>query len=115
MDKIDIARPGAFWLYLRTSIQNRLVNTAGDSARRPSADVSIESAALVSPGQDEDKVLSYEKGLESLTDDERAVIVLRLEFGFSHEEVAIAMGWPSADAARMRATRAVAELARYMS
>jgi RNA polymerase sigma-70 factor (ECF subfamily) len=45
----------------------------------------------------------------------REAVILRLEFGFSHREIADAIGSPSANAARMLVSRAVEKLARGMS
>lgn len=108
---LQVERPGAFWLYLRRSVQSRLSNSARTAARRPSADVDIADASIADPRQYESELIDYERGLEKLAEEERAIIVLRLEFGLSHQEVATALGLASADAARMRATRAVSRLA----
>jgi DNA-directed RNA polymerase specialized sigma24 family protein len=57
----------------------------------------------------------YEAALASLTTAERDAIVARLELGLTHEEIAQALGKPSADAARMAVARAMVQLARVMT
>ena len=56
----------------------------------------------------------YEAALASLSDDDREAIVARVELGGTYEEVAIALGKPSADAARMAVGRALLKLAEGM-
>ena len=56
----------------------------------------------------------YEAALTSLSDDDREAIVARVELGGTYEEVAIALGKPSADAARMAVGRALLKLAEGM-
>jgi RNA polymerase sigma-70 factor (ECF subfamily) len=49
-----------------------------------------------------------------LTEGERQAVVLRVELGLSYEEIAGQLEKPSADAARMAVTRAIARLAAEM-
>jgi DNA-directed RNA polymerase specialized sigma24 family protein len=53
----------------------------------------------------------YESALERLTPEQREAVIMRIEMGLSHQEVADALGAPSADAARMIVARALAHLA----
>ena len=54
---------------------------------------------------------AYEDALEHLTDDQRAAVTLRLEMGCRHEEIAVLLGKPSANAARMLVTRGLVRMA----
>ena len=45
---------------------------------------------------------------------DREAVILRVEFGYSHEEIAEAIGSPSANAARMTVARALVRLAEEM-
>jgi RNA polymerase sigma-70 factor (ECF subfamily) len=56
----------------------------------------------------------YEAALASLSDDDREAIVARVELGGTYEEVAAALGKPTADAARMAVGRALLRLAEAM-
>ncbi len=115
LDHIEVQRPGAFWLYLRETLRNRLSNALRDSGRRPQGspiDTAFPDQQL-SDGTRE-ALIDYEKALPLLKEDDRAAIVLRVEFGLSHQEVATALGLASPDAARVKAARALARLAEHM-
>ena len=59
-----------------------------------------------------EKLRRYEAALERLSEEQREAVILRVEFGMSHAEVAQAMGKPNADAARMTVARAMVHLER---
>ena len=61
-----------------------------------------------------EKLEAYEAGLARLSADQQEAIVLRLELGFKHREVADALGLPSANAARMAVVRALVRLTEVM-
>ena len=56
----------------------------------------------------------YEAALARLPEEQQEAVALRLELGFSYGEIAEAIGSPTANAARMAVTRAVARLADLM-
>jgi RNA polymerase sigma-70 factor (ECF subfamily) len=56
----------------------------------------------------------YEEALGALDERQREAVILRIEFGYSHEEVAEALGAPSANAARMIVTRALVRLSELL-
>ncbi len=105
---------GSFLAYLRTV----LVNEIRDQLRRrersgtvPGIAETSGAAAVASESTDPTVRLAYERALDELTTEQRDAIVLRLELGLSFPEIAIELGLPSADAARMRVSRALAVLA----
>jgi len=53
---------------------------------------------------------AYEAALARLSEERRTAVILRVEFGYSHAQVAEATGAPSTDAARMTVTRGLQEL-----
>jgi DNA-directed RNA polymerase specialized sigma24 family protein len=57
---------------------------------------------------------AYESTLATLPAELQEAITLRIELRFSHQQVAEALGYPSADAARMQVARAVMRLAEAM-
>jgi RNA polymerase sigma-70 factor (ECF subfamily) len=57
---------------------------------------------------------AYERALEQMSDVQREAVVLRIEFGFTFPEIAQAIGKPSANAARMVVSRAMARVAELM-
>ena len=52
--------------------------------------------------------------LAQLSEEQQEAVILRIEMGFTHDQIAQALGKPSADAARMVVSRAVLRLAAAM-
>src|SRR5262249_4947584 len=61
-----------------------------------------------------DFVRAYEAALQRLPDAQREAIVLRLEMGYSYDEIAEALGSASPNAARMVVVRGLVRLSRDM-
>lgn len=113
-------REGAFFGYLRSIALNAVRDELRRLARRPSAGPVPEE--LPSPGQSplelslgRQKLEAYEAALASLPALHQEAIILRLEFDLSYEEIAEALGKPSANAARMMVTRALVQLSEALS
>ena len=110
---------GAFQAYLRQAVMNRIRNEIRNAGRRPERveldedkvdeQLSPLEAAIGSEG-----VERYETALQRLRDEERELVVARLEMGLSYAELAATAGKPSPDAARMAVTRAIARLIEEM-
>ena len=115
----EYRREGAFLAYLRRILQNGIVDQLRTAGRRPQFEEPSEGILDGSRSPLEEAVgreilEAYEHGLSKLSDREAEAVVLRLELGFSHAEVAEAIGSPSPDAARMLVTRALLRLAEVM-
>jgi len=119
LEQFEPRREGAFLAYLRTI----LLNAVREEIRR--ARPALRSEPLEdqhgAPERSElerligrETLERYERSLERLDDVQREAVLLRLEFGYSHEEIAEALGKPSANAARMTVARALAELSGYL-
>jgi RNA polymerase sigma factor (sigma-70 family) len=110
---------GAFLAYLRQALMNRIRDEFRRAARRPESTavdtgiVADETTPLEAAigSQTADR---YEAALQRLTADEREAIVARVELGLTYQEMADALGKPSADAARMAVGRALVRLAQEM-
>ena len=106
---------GAFLAYLRAALMNNIRLELRRSQRHPSIgtasapELADDSPLASLTGRD--ALLDYERALGQLAPERREAVILRVEFGFSFEEIALAMERPSADAARMLVGRALAELA----
>src|SRR5690606_355436 len=102
--------------YLRTGLMNALRNEIARSLRRGER-VPVERAdtAADEPLLDSALMYDYERALAELSPEKREVVLLRLEFGVSYEEIAAAMDRPSANAARMLVHRAVEGLSKRMA
>jgi RNA polymerase sigma factor (sigma-70 family) len=112
-------REGAFLAYLRTILLNEVRGEIRRVARRPGRvplDDQLPGPNLPPAEQavGHEALQAYERALESLGEEEREGVILRLEMGFTHQQVAEALGKPSADAARMLVARAVVRLAEAM-
>jgi len=111
---------GAFFAYLRQILLNQLRDEIRRVDRRPVPEELDENLPGRAPSPLEEAIGSqtleaYEAALARLSKREQEAIVLRIELGFTYEEVAQAMGLPSRNAARMRVTRGLVRLAEEMS
>jgi RNA polymerase sigma-70 factor, ECF subfamily len=123
VDEFDPQHPGALMAYLRTALLNRIRDVSRYVARRPDrVDVDKADEAQVatplSPYEEcvaKETTERYEAALQRLSEDEQAAIILKVELDYSNEEMAQELNKPSADAARMFASRALLKLAREMA
>lgn len=108
---------GAFLAYLRRILLNSIRDEVRRVSRRPVREPltdSLADPALVSEMVGADTLVAYEAALATIPEEHQQAVILRVEFGYSYEEVAQAIGSPSANAARMTVTRALARLAKVM-
>ena len=118
-DDFDPRHPGAFLGYLHQILINLIREEARRASRRPgrealSDDLPEERGAFLERTMGEGSVAAYEKALSGLSPEVQQAVVLRLEFGFSHQEIAHLLGRPSANAVRMQIARGVSRLAEKM-
>ena len=113
-------RVGALQAYLRQAVLNRLRDELRRKARRPDEmnldgleDVTARSPLEEAIGRQ--AIEDYEDALRRLRPEEREAIIARVEIGYTYEELAEALGKPSADAARKAARRALLRLAEEMN
>jgi RNA polymerase sigma factor (sigma-70 family) len=107
---------GALQAYLRQAVMNRIRNEFRRASRQPprdELDPAIPGAAPtpLDAAINEQQLDRYQTALETLSDQERELIVARLELGLTYEEMAEALGKPSWNAARMATARALLRLA----
>jgi RNA polymerase sigma-70 factor (ECF subfamily) len=116
----EARHPGALQAYLRQAIANRIRDEIRKVQARPVAEQPASAIVDAAPGPLEqvigwEKLERYERALAQLQPAEREAIVARLELQQSYEEVALALGKPTAGAARMAVTRAVRHLIAAMN
>jgi RNA polymerase sigma-70 factor, ECF subfamily len=111
---------GALQAYLRQAIVNRIRDEYRRAQRSPArtelADAIAESS--LSPLEQaigQESAGRYLDALAKLDEEERSMIVARIELGLSYEEIAKQSGLKSASAARATIARAIARLSRYMA
>ena len=88
-------------------------------ARRPGRDPLDDGHPAQAPSPLDDAIGSeaterYERALAALAQADRDVIIARVEMGYSYQELADALGRPSAEAARKACERALVRLAAGM-
>src|SRR5262245_21561337 len=110
---------GALQAYLRRAILNRIKDELRRKARRPDAiDLDDQQVdAGLSPLEQaigREAIEGYERALSRLQPMEQEVIIGRVELGYTYEELARAMGKPTAEAARKTAERALMRLVEEM-
>jgi RNA polymerase sigma-70 factor (ECF subfamily) len=110
---------GAFQAYLRQAVLNRIRNELRSAASRPCR-TDLDSAAPDDSASPLERAIGaegverYEAALQRLREEERELIIARLELGLTYSEIAAATGRPSPDAARMAIGRAIVRLTEVM-
>lgn len=110
---------GALQAYLRQALLNRIRDEFRRARRHPPAgelgDEHVDPAA--SPLEEaigQEALERYETALSRLRPEDREAIVARVEMGCRLEEVALTLGKPTANAARVAVDRALVRLAQEM-
>ena len=106
---------GALRAYLRQALMNRVRDEIRRADRRPTGMPLVDSAKDERPSPLEEAigqqaVERYETALARLRQDDRELIIGRVELGLSYPEIAEATGRLSANAARMAVVRALLRL-----
>ena len=120
MPSFESRHEGALQAYLRQAIVNRIKDEVRRHQRAPEAvelqdNQSDQGASPLELAIGREAVERYETALARLRPDEREAIHARVELERSYQEIAIALGKPSADAARMAVSRALLKLAEEMN
>lgn len=110
---------GALQAYLRQGILNRIREELRRKGRRPEVTGldGLEVDGHLSPLEQAigvEAVERYERALARLKASEREALIGRIELGYTYEELAQALGKPTADAARKAAQRALIRLLQEM-
>src|SRR5262245_26981038 len=112
--------PAALQAYLRQAIANHIRDEIRKVQSKPAGTPLGDSLPDVAPSPLEhaigrERLERYETALARLRPEEREAIVARLELQQSYEEVALALGKSTPDAARMAVARAVRNLVQAMN
>ena len=119
LDTFEYRHEGALQAYLRQAVMNRIRDECRRVSRRPlpqglddetqDGGISPLEAAIGLQAVDR-----YEAALRMLREEDRQAVVARVEMGFSYQEIAVMIGKPSPDAARVAVSRALVRLAEVM-
>jgi RNA polymerase sigma-70 factor, ECF subfamily len=115
LDRFDSRHEGALQAYLRQAVLNRIRDEARRFTRRPPAaeltdSYEAEAASPLDIAIGREGVARYEAALQQLRPSDREAIIGRLELQHDYQELAIILGKPNANAARVAVTRALARL-----
>ena len=110
---------GAMQAYLRQAILNRIRNELKRAGRRPGAaeldpELADSNQSPLEAAIGAQAVERYDAAVARLSEDDRELVVARLELDLGFADVAEATGRPSANAARMAVSRALIRLAEAM-
>jgi RNA polymerase sigma factor (sigma-70 family) len=110
---------GALQAYLRQSVLNRIRNELKRVGRRPAIaeldlDLADSNQSPLEAAIGAEATERYDSALARLSQDDRELVVARLELDLSYADVAEATARPTANAARMAVSRALVRLAEAM-
>jgi RNA polymerase sigma factor (sigma-70 family) len=119
IERFEPRREGSFLAYLRQILLNQIRDEIRKSSHRPQQEGLPEelpdqgcSPLDIAIGTEAQE--AYERALSQMSEDQQEAVVLRIELGFTYQQVADAIGSPSANAARMMISRALIRLAEEM-
>jgi RNA polymerase sigma-70 factor, ECF subfamily len=119
LETFEPRHEGSFLAYLRQIVINQIRQEIRKMARRPRRVELVDGLpdhgrTPLDDALGRETLDQYDEALSKLTDERRQAVILRIEFGYSYEEVAKALNRPTADAARMVISRALVRLAELM-
>ena len=120
LDSFEHRGEGAFLAYLRQVMMNSVRDDVRRAAVRPHKTtldpwISDPAPSVLEATMSRQWLSQFERALAELDEEKQQAVILRIEFGFSHQQVADALAKPSAEAARSVVARALAALAKTMS
>jgi RNA polymerase sigma-70 factor (ECF subfamily) len=119
LDHLEIRGEGALQAYLRQALSNRLTDEFRRTLRRPAesemgSDIEAGSPSPLEEAIGEEALRRYDGGLQRLRAEDRQAVILRIELCYEYGEIAEMLGKPSAGAARVAVSRALARLSHEM-
>lgn len=119
VEAFESAHSGAFLAYLRQGVLNRMRDEIRRTRRRPvtetAGEIRDEKPSPVDEVIGREDLGRYEVALTRIRPEDREAILARVELGLTYQQMAEALGKPSADAARVATSRALLRLAREMA
>ena len=116
----EAKHPGALQAYLRQAVSNHIRDEIRKVKGHPapatlSDDHPDEGPSPLERAIGQESLERYEAALKTLRPIDREAIIARVELQQSYDEIAIALGKPTADAARMAVVRALRNLLKAMT
>lgn len=115
LDHFEARHEGALQAYLRQALANRIRDVLRRHARRP---LRAELPDQIEHGGESpleavlgaEKLARYEEALARLRPADREILIAKLELQYDYDQLAVACGKPSANAARVAVSRALRRL-----
>ncbi len=119
VERFEPRHEGAFLAYLRRILLNHIRDEMRRWKRAPGRSDLDEAVPDRAPSPVEeaigqDALERYERALSELAPDQREAVILRVELGYTYEELAEALGRSTPNAARLVVVRALIRLAEGM-
>jgi len=119
MDYFEPQRGESLGAWLRQTILNKIRDEARRLARRPGPGETASDLPALGPSPFEEAIEHealerYEAAMQRLSSEERALLYNRIELNLPFADIARLLNKPTADAARVATTRAIAHLGREM-
>lgn len=119
IERFEPQHEGAFLAYLRKIILNGIREEIRRTLSKPGhtelpENLPDQAQSVVEKAIGAQAIAEYETALTSLPEEQREMVILRVEFGFTYPEIAIAMNKTSANAVRMMISRALVRLIEAM-
>ncbi len=123
LDRFDNRGRGALQAYLRQAVTNRIRDELRRVESRATIDETPERLAALPAREpspfdatlDVERQRKYKEALTTLTEDERMLVVARIEMAYTYEQLALMTNRATPDAARIAVRRAVLKVAERMS
>ena len=121
-DRFENRGTGALQAYLRQAVTNRINDELRRVARRPTVDLDEQVFDAPADGSspfdvalDAERERKYKAALATLSEEERILVVGRVELGYNYDQLALISRRSTSEAARLAVRRAVLKLAQRMS
>ena len=118
LDRFEDRGQGALRAYLRQAVVNRINDELRRITRRPTSELDDElftipalDSSPFDAALDAERERQYKQALTFLTNEERLLVVARIECGYTYDQLALIRGRATAEAARLAVRRAVTKLA----
>lgn len=114
IDRIKAKRPGSFFTYLRTIFLNQIKQELRKNKPFQLSITQSSNEHQLAYEKDLNTLIAYDDAINKLAEEENEAVILRMEFGFSYQEIADLMKRPSANSTRMYISRALVKMAESM-
>lgn len=114
-EQIKANNAGAFFCYLRTVFINQIKQELRKNKMfQVALTTQFTQAEKMSYEEDLNSLIAYDHAIDRLSDQEKELVVMRVEFGLTHQDIADLTDKNSADAVRVSIKRALVKLGDFI-